>query len=124
MAKRWRIGLAGGVACMALAPMAMARNDTGYLPADSREAPAGTELRAYIDPRTGELTNSPVTDEQRRFAQSLPRRDFSRMKLDYEPDGSVVLHTNGQLQMSVVVTQDADGTVHEQCLPSGKEQQP
>jgi hypothetical protein len=124
MAMRWMTILAGGIACLSAATALAARNDTGLMPADSREAQAGAGLTAYIDPRTGELVKAPVTPDQRNFAQGLPRRDYSRMRLETEPDGSVVLHTNGQLQMSAVVTQDADGHVHEQCLPSGQEPQP
>ena len=111
------------LACaVASAPVAarQARLDTGWEPAENTGASAiGAGLKAFIDPSSGELINGPITPEQDAFQrQALPRRDYSKMQLERQPDGSVVLHTNGQLMMSTTVQLQPDGSVKQVCLPS------
>jgi hypothetical protein len=94
----------------------VARSDTGYQPSDVRSAAVGgAALRVYQDPMTGELIDSPRTPDQRVFSQTSATADYSRVRLTREADGAWVV--SGTPRMSVMLRQDADGTVQQYCVP-------
>lgn len=88
------------------APGAMGSSTTGQA--------AG--LRAYVDPRTGQL-RPPSPEEQAREAAQPLRSDRSKVWIETLPDGSKVMHTERQLMMPVVATADSKGEVTVQCDP-------
>ncbi len=83
-------------------------------------------LRVIIDPRTHELRDSPANTAQAQQIEAtnaqLPRPDYSKMTLETEADGSIVLHNNGQIMMSSSVRLHADGSYEEICAPSAAAQ--
>jgi len=82
----------------------------------------GAGLRVIIDPQTHELRDDPANAAQAQQIEDanaqLPRPDYSKMTLETEADGSIVLHNNGQIMMSSSVRLKADGSYEEICAPS------
>jgi hypothetical protein len=79
-------------------------------------------LRVIIDPQTHKLRSSPANAAQTQQIEAtnaqLPRPDYSKMTMETEADGSIVLHTNGQIMMSSSARLNADGSYEEICTPS------
>jgi hypothetical protein len=89
---------------------------------DAREQTpvASAGLRIYRDPASGEWLETPPPDAEGRSVApqlDLPRPDYRRMTVEMMPDGSTVLHTNGQIRMATMVRRRADGSFEEYCAP-------
>jgi hypothetical protein len=87
---------------------------------DAATPVAGAGLRIYRDPETGQWLDAPPTDAdgQTRMPQiDMPRPDYGRMTVEMLPDGSTVLHTNGQIRMATMVRRKPDGSFEEYCAP-------
>ncbi len=93
-------------------------------PNDAREqTPAASAgLRIYRDPASGEWLETPPIGAEGRQTEpppiELPRPDYDRMRVEMMPDGSTVLHTNGQIRMATMVRRKADGSFEEYCAPT------
>lgn len=81
--------------------------------------------RVYIDPITKELRTEFVTAEEATYfhLDVLPAPDYSRMQTEILPDGSQILHTNGEVQSTTVGYVDANGNARETCLTTANPQQ-
>lgn len=76
-------------------------------------------MRAYRDPQTGQWVAQPATPEQLAAAQvGLGHRNDALMRAETVPGVGVLLHLNGQVQMSTVVHRDADGHFATSCVTS------
>lgn len=102
------------------------RNASGLDAGPPESKPAvSAGLRVSIDPQTHELRDTPETQETLEQAErlrdvnaQLPRPDYSKMQIENRPNGSVVLHNNGQIMMSSSVRMKADGSYEETCVLS------
>ena len=107
MNPRTRIRLFAGVSlAFALALEGSARS-TG----DHAIAP---QMRAYVDPVTGQLLSEPPPGELHPL--SLPRPDDSKIEILNLPGGMKGVRFHGQRQSTVIATVDADGTVKTNCI--------
>lgn len=87
-------------------------------PAASAESVGQSGMLAFVDPETGELVSSPVTEEQKQFAERAGNDlNFSDEGLVQQvmPDGSVMVDLQGRYQMSMVVDVQADGSLRARC---------
>ncbi|QBB69206.1 hypothetical protein ELE36_01775 [Pseudolysobacter antarcticus] len=99
------------------------RFDSGLDAGPTDSAPTiSAGLRVIIDPRTHELRDDPANAAQAQQIEAtnaqLPRPDYSKMTVETKADGTVVLHTNGQIMMRSSVRLNADGSYDEICAPS------
>lgn len=100
---------------------ASAKDATAALSPDAAAAapaPAGAGLRAYVD-ADGALSEAPPGREADRSIV-LPRRNYDLMWTEPMPDGGVLLHTEGQLQMSAMARIGADGRIEQYCAPAAR----
>jgi len=77
-------------------------------------------MRAYVDPATGRLAVAPTTNGN--WREPGPKApDFGRMREERLPDGTVLLHPDGQFRMVSIVRRGPDGTLRSSCepLPAG-----
>lgn len=91
---------------------------TALSPDAAAPAPAGAGLRAYVD-ADGALSEAPPGREADRPIV-LPRRNYELMWTEPRPDGSVLLHTEGQLQMAAMARIGADGRIEQYCAPAAR----
>ncbi len=90
--------------------------------ASSATGVAGEQgMRVYLDPVTGELTDGPVTPEQRAMdeAMALPQPDYSKVTFETLEDGTVMAHGNGQFESTSTIRIDAQGQTHVGCTHTG-----
>ena len=90
---------------------------TGGTTPKVQPAPAAQgQMRAYIDPETGQLIDHPVTEEQKRAAQQgmkAPGADV--VQTLHRADGSIEYVLNGAANAELMATIGKDGKVHFQC---------
>ncbi len=90
--------------------------------ASSAAGVAGEQgMRVYLDPATGELTDGPVTPEQRALEDvlALPAPDYSKITFETLEDGTVMAHGNGQFESTSTIRIDAQGQTHIACTRTG-----
>jgi hypothetical protein len=107
MKPRAGIRLFGGV-CLAcvLALAGSARNSVGHT---NKE-----QMRAYINPVTGQLLSEPPAGELQPL--SLPQPDDSKIEILNLPGGVKGVRFHGQRRATVIATVDADGNVKTDCI--------
>lgn len=86
----------------------------------SAHASTGTGLKAYIDPKTGKP--GPVPAPTRRTEVVTPKSPFglrndALMWTETLEDGTIVLHTEGQVQMATFAKFSDDGKPELYCEP-------
>lgn len=89
-------------------------------PASDSAATVRSGLKAYIDPKTGEL--GPMPAPTRRTEIVTPESPFglrnnALMWTETLEDGTIVLHTEGQVQMATFAKFGADGKPELYCEP-------
>ena len=90
--------------------------------AKSSAPAAQSGVKIYIDPATGEWSQTPVTAEQQHAAaQAAPADDPSKVTQMMHADGSIEYRMNGQGMSAVTATRGADGKLHIQCSEHGLE---
>lgn len=87
-------------------------------PAVDSPPPWSAGLRAYADPSTGRLLDAPP-EATPPFPELMPR-NFDLMWEEYLPDGTIILHHEGQMQMATVARVADDGALETQCLPGSE----
>lgn len=91
-------------------------------PADSPSpGPApGAGLKAFID-ADGALIEAPAGAGALRVEDfGLARPDYDLMWTEILPDGTRLLHTEGQVQMATLARIGADGQIEQVCLPTAR----
>ncbi|MGB8635615.1 MAG: hypothetical protein WCD36_10060 [Rhodanobacteraceae bacterium] len=90
--------------------------------AKSSPPAAQSGVKIYIDPATGEWSQTPVTAEQQHnaAASALPA-DASKVTQVMHADGSIEYRMNGQGMTAVTATRGADGKLHIMCSEHGLE---
>ena len=80
-------------------------------------APAAQgQMRAYIDPETGQMIDHPVTEEQKRAAQQgMKAPGAGVVQTFHRADGSIKYVLNGAANEDLTATIGKDGKVHFQC---------
>ncbi|HST28765.1 MAG TPA: hypothetical protein VLK26_10400 [Rudaea sp.] len=79
-------------------------------------APAQGQVRAYIDPETGQLVDHPVTEEQKRAAQQgMKAPGASVVQTFHRADGSIEVVLNGAADSELIATVGKDGKVKVEC---------
>lgn len=79
--------------------------------------PVGEGLRAFIDPKTGQL-RQPTAEERAAISASsrLARnKSIEGLEVEYRRDGSKFVDLQGRFMHSLRVTQNADGTMSYIC---------
>lgn len=105
---------------LASPPLAAAPVGAGSSSSDaaSAELSVAVGLRAYVD-ANGALSESPPGGDAERTI-ALPRRNYDLMWTETRPDGSVLLHTEGQVQMAAMARIGADGRIEQYCAPAAR----
>lgn len=80
--------------------------------------PAASGLRAYLD-ADGRLAPTPPALAPE-LPAALPQRNYSLMWTEPMQDGSVLLHSEGQLQMAAMARIGADGLIEQYCAPAAR----
>jgi hypothetical protein len=98
--------------------LALAASESPHT-AVTTDTPATTaNMRVYVDPETGTLSPTPVTQEQREHAQrevrsaSAQSNQFPSKRM---PDGSLMVEFGENMMMDTTATVDADGKTHINC---------
>ncbi len=86
-------------------------------PAETPADPSG--IKIYVDPATGQWSEQPVTEEQKRQATQAVSQDLSKITTIQHADGSIEYRMNGQMLESVVARRSADGTLQITCSEHG-----
>lgn len=96
-------------ACMAVVPLAEADE------AADPEFQSG--FRVYVDPETGQLVSTPVTEEQRAAAAAdrVFAQDSRAVIEAIAVDGSPMYILNGQFELALGAQVDPDGTRRYNC---------
>ncbi|MGK2859903.1 MAG: post-PEP-CTERM-1 domain-containing protein [Thermoanaerobaculia bacterium] len=79
--------------------------------------PAGKGLRAFIDPKTGQL-RQPTAEETAAFAATsrvARNKSIEGLEVEYRKDGSKFVDLQGRFMHSLRVTRTADGTSSFTC---------
>jgi hypothetical protein len=71
-----------------------------------------SDMRVYMDPKTGELAQSPVAPEPPAAKRHV---DLSKIVEIRHADGSIETQFNGQADSALVAEAAADGSVHYRC---------
>ncbi len=89
---------------------------------NSAPAPVAQGMRAALDPDSRELTEPQLAPESAREAaegvtDALAPMDFSKVRIEHLPDGSVHIDLNGQVRMAAFGRIDAEGHATTWCAP-------
>jgi hypothetical protein len=119
-----RIACCGVAACciliVATSMAAIAAPPSSSTPA-YKHPPAGAaasvpQMRAYIDPETGQLIDHPVTEEQKRAArQGTNAPGAGVVQTFHHADGSIEVVLNGAADSELIATVGKDGKVKMEC---------
>lgn len=90
---------------------------TGKTTPKVQPAPAAQgQMRAYIDPETGQLIDHPVTEEQKRAArQGMNVPAAGVVQTFHHADGSIEVVLNGAADSELIATVGKDGKVRMEC---------
>ena len=101
----------------ALAASSTPSEPTGKTTPKVQPAPAAQgQLRAYIDPETGQLIDHPVTEEQKRAAQQATKAPGAGVvQMFHHADGSIEVVLNGAADSELIATVGKDGKVKMEC---------
>jgi hypothetical protein len=77
---------------------------------------------AYIDPKTGALTEPSNQGDASWSAKSLRAPDATKMREEQLADGTVLLHLNGQFHMGASVRRTPDGRFEATCTATDARQ--
>lgn len=97
-----------------------ARSDASECPvteAASEPLPLGQGLRAFIDPKTGQL-RQPTTQELAAISASsrvARNKSIEGLEVEYRKDGSKFVDLQGRFMHSLRVTRNADGSSSYTC---------
>lgn len=117
-----RITCCGVAACciliVATSMAAIAAPPSSSTPADKRPPAAASapQMRAYIDPETGQLIDHPVTEEQKQAArQGMNVPAAGVVQTFHHADGSIEVVLNGAADSELIATVGKDGKVRMEC---------
>ena len=92
-----------------------------YAKTGTRESEFASGLSVRLDPRTGRPGRDPSVHRQPARMPPASRRDDSKLTYETIPGVGVLMHTNGQMEMSSWVRLRADGTIDAYCLPHARD---
>ena len=120
--------LIGAAICGVLFTLTAQAASVDVKPAKTHAAQAATkavsgmqsDMRAYVDPESGQLVGAPVTPQQKAdAARATSIEDYSKIQTIEKADGSTEWVFNDQVMESVVATRDADGKLQVKCVEHG-----
>ena len=106
------------VLIVATSMAAIAAPPSSSTPADKRPPAAASapQVRAYIDPETGQLIDHPVTEDQKRAAQQgMKAPGAGVVQTFHHADGSIEVVLNGAADSELIATVGKDGRVKVEC---------
>ncbi len=120
--------LIGAAVCGALFTLTAQAASVDVKPAKKHAAQATTkavsdtqsDMRAYIDPESGQLVGAAITAQQKADASKAASvEDFSKIQTIEKADGSTEWVFNDQVMESVVATRGSDGKLLVKCVEHG-----
>ena len=78
-----------------------------------------TEMRAYVDPETGQLTSRPTSQADAAALDAPFKEDYSKIQEIHKADGSTEWIFNGQVDSAIVAKRGADGQLEIECAEHG-----
>lgn len=107
-----------GIALLAGAASAAA-DEQKATPTPTPPANAQSGVKAYVDPETGALRNSPANPADSRALDQAFIPDNSKVQEIRKADGSVEWILNGQADSTLIATRGSDGKLRVTCAEHG-----
>ena len=82
------------------------------------EEPSRGGMRAYVDPKTGELLPAPPAPAKPAVPQAASRSSVGLVE-EVAPGGGSMVRLQGRFQSPMVATSSVDGAPHAECHTSG-----
>ncbi len=103
------------LAVLALVALALPPHAAHGGPSEAAPPAPGAGVKAHLDPRSGRMLERPAKVEAGAQPGGPRAPDFSRMREEHLPDGTVLLHPEGQLRTVSVVHRSSDGSFAAAC---------